>query len=411
MQHRHILYVLAMLCTAASGMAAQLFSGYVPRIAADILPQLEPIEAVRQVGSLGGSSFLFGWAVGAFALGWISDRMGRRTAYCISVLLATSCMLIISYAETMTMLIATRMLMGIGVGSVLAQSVVMISEAFPASSRSIVVGILINAFPMGFILAGLIMQSTDVWQIGYRIASVSMVLVLAALLVVRESDMWSASIRTASVAAQSIWGIAYRKDLLIAVCLFGSMLLGIWAVFGWMPTYIAKISLPEESQRNRALANIIFGTGNVFGGLFSGVLSNRFGRRGAAAIGYVGCLLATVLTLQSGLGVHVAGAKLAGPTPFMFIGAFAMCTFIGLNQGVLSGYIPELFPTSVRGAATGFGMNLGRVITAIGIFFLGVLVEYFGGYHNAITIFALAYIIGLVVLTQARETSGIELPQ
>ena len=411
MQHRHILYVLAMMCTAASGMAAQLFSGYVPRIAADLLPQLEPLEAIRQIASLGGSSFLFGWAVGAFALGWISDRIGRRTAYFISVLLATSCMLLISFAETMSMLITMRVLMGIGVGSVLAQSVVMISEAFPSSSRAIVVGILINAFPMGFILAGLIMQSTDVWQTGYRIASSSMVLALAALMVVRESDMWTASVRAGSGGAQSIWSIAYRKDLTIAVCLFGSMLLGIWTVFGWMPTYIAKISLPEHSQQNRALATIMFGAGNVFGGLFSGVLSNRFGRRGAAAVGYVGCLLATVLTLQSGLGVYASGAQLVGPTPFMFVGAFAICTFIGLNQGVLSGYIPELFPTSVRGAATGFGMNLGRVITAVGVFFLGLLVEYFGGYHNAITIFAMAYVIGLVTLMQARETRGNELPQ
>jgi MFS family permease len=84
--------------------------------------------------------------------------------------------------------------------------------------------------------------------------------------------------------------------------------------------------------------------------------------------------------------------------------------FIGLNQGILSGYIPELFPTVVRGAATGFGMNLGRILTAVGIFFLGVMVVQLGGYHNAISMFALAYVVGLITLVTARETKGQELP-
>lgn len=390
-----------MTCTAASGMAAQLFSGYVPRIAASLLPGLEPGDAIRQVGSYGGSAFLFGWAVGAFALGWVSDKIGRRYAYFMSVLLATSCMLLISYADSLSMLIMARVAMGVGVGSVLAQSVVMISEAFPTSSRSIVVGILINAFPLGFVGAGLITQSTDDWQAGYRFASIAMLLAFAALLIVRESDMWTSSIAAEDVTPRSVWHPSLRADLRVAIILFGSMLIGIWAVLGWMPTYIAKISLPEHSQANRSLANIMFGIGNVTGGLVSGLLSNKLGRRRAAAIGYVGCLVTTVLTLQTGLE----------PSFLLFAGAFCICVFIGLNQGILSGYLPELFPTIVRGAATGLSMNMGRVLTATGVFFLGVLVEHLGGYHNAITLFAGAYVIGLITLTWARETSGQDLPR
>lgn len=400
MQHRHILYILAIMCTAASGMAAQLFSGYIPRIAADILPGMPAPEAMRTIGSVGGSSFLFGWAVGAFALGWMSDRIGRRMAYFMSVVLSTTSMLLISYASSIELLVLARVVMGIGVGSVLAQSVVMVSEAFPSANRSIVVGILINAFPLGFVAAGLITQSTDVWQHGYRLASYSMVLAIAALVVVRESDMWSASKAVKAMSNASILEERYRPDLTIAVVLFGSMLLGIWAVLAWMPTYITKISLPEHSQSNRALANIIFGAGNVCGGLLSGLLSNKLGRRKAAAVGYVGCFTMTLLTLQTGLG----------PSFLLFAGAFSICVFIGLNQGILSGYLPELFPTIVRGAAIGLGMNMGRIITAVGVFFLGVVVDYLGGYHNAITLFAGSYLIGLVTLTRARETRGQELP-
>jgi len=401
MQHRHVLYILAMACTAACGMAAQLFSGYIPRIAASLLPGVDAGDAIRLIGSYGGSAFLLGWAVGAFALGWVSDKIGRRYAYFISVLLATSAMLFVSFADTFFMLICARVMMGVGVGSVLAQSVVMISEAFPTSSRPIVVGILINAFPMGFILAGLITQSTDDWQAGYRIASAAMFLAIAALVIVRESDMWSARMLAATQENHNVWHRSYRRDLVVAIVLFGSMLLGIWAVLAWMPTYVAKMSMPEHSQTNRSLANIMFGAGNVVGGLLSGVLSNRLGRRKAAAIGYVGCLTTTVLTLQTGLA----------PSFTFFAGAFIICVFIGLNQGILSGYLPELFPTIVRGTRTGLSMNMGRVLTATGVFFLGVLVEHLGGYHNAITLFAGAYVIGLITLIWARETRGQDLPR
>ena len=108
-----------------------------------------------------------------------------------------------------------------------------------------------------------------------------------------------------------------------------------------------------------------------------------------------------MVTLQTGLE----------PSFLFFAGTFSICVFIGLNQGILSGYIPELFPTIVRGAATGLSMNTGRVFTAMGVFFLGVLVESLGGYHNAITLFALAYGVGLVTLTRARETKGQDLPR
>ena len=352
------------------------------------------------MGSYGGSSFLFGWAIGAFALGWMSDKIGRKAAYFISVLIATSSMLVISFAATLPEIVIIRFIMGIGVGSVLAQSVVMISEAFPTSSRSIVVGILINAFPMGFIGAGLIMKTSDDWRVAYQMGSITILLAIAVLLIVRESKLWSASKASAPSASQGIWHPMYRRDLVVAVILFGSMLLGIWAVLGWMPTYVAKISLQEHSQNNRSLINIMLGAGNVTGGLFSGMLSNRIGRRRAAAIGYGGCIVTTLLTLQTGLDASA----------MLFAGVFSICVFIGLNQGILSGYIPELFPTLVRGAATGLGMNVGRIITAVGVFFLGAMVMHIGGYHHAISLFALAYGVGLATLLVARETRGEELP-
>jgi MFS family permease len=109
----------------------------------------------------------------------------------------------------------------------------------------------------------------------------------------------------------------------------------------------------------------------------------------------------TVVTFQTD--------QLPGAT--LFACTFLISLFIGINQGVLSGYIPELFPTRLRGSATGVAMNAGRLLTAVTVFFVGVLVPMLGGYENAISIFAVAYLFGLLALIWARETRGSLLPE
>jgi MFS family permease len=71
-----------------------------------------------------------------------------------------------------------------------------------------------------------------------------------------------------------------------------------------------------------------------------------------------------------------------------------LALFFGISQGALSAYIPELFPPSIRAAATGFCFNVGRLFTATAVFFVGALVSVLGGYGNAIFIFSFIFIIG-----------------
>ena len=40
-----------------------------------------------------------------------------------------------------------------------------------------------------------------------------------------------------------------------------------------------------------------------------------------------------------------------------------------------------------------FCLNVGRIATAIAVLFVGTLVAWFGGYHNALLIFAVAYLL------------------
>jgi hypothetical protein len=75
-----------------------------------------------------------------------------------------------------------------------------------------------------------------------------------------------------------------------------------------------------------------------------------------------------------------------------------------MSQGALSMYIPELFPTALSATATGVCFNLGRIITGVAVFFIGSLVNLFGGYGNAIFYFSFVFLIGFMITLVNKQT-------
>ena len=69
--------------------------------------------------------------------------------------------------------------------------------------------------------------------------------------------------------------------------------------------------------------------------------------------------------------------KLTTNTSFsgiIYIEIAILAFFFGISQGVLSAYIPQLFPTVIRATATGFCFNIGRLFTGSAVLFSGAQV-------------------------------------
>ena len=94
--------------------------------------------------------------------------------------------------------------------------------------------------------------------------------------------------------------------------------------------------------------------------------------------------------------------------------ALMLMVFGFFVYGVFSGhavYLPELFPTHVRGTAVAFCNGTGRIITSTGPLVAGVLMQSFGGFNNAtavMTCFALLRVIAMLI---GRETRDDALPR
>lgn len=404
MSQRAILYVIVVLSVVSAGISGSLFSTYLPIIAAEMSGGTATKQDVSTMGSYAGASFLIGWSVGAFLLGALADRIGRKLALFAAICTCSVGVFATAFVPTLSLLVAMRFLTGAGAGGILLLGSVLISEAWAQGNRARMVSIMMNCFPAGFLVAGVIGSNVQNWHTAYVMGSTTILLAVAVLVYVRESEVWRNSDQRHEVEhvdREHVFDGRYRKDLVLGITLFGSMLVGLWAAFTWMPTWVHSMSSAEHAQHNRGMVSIVLGIGSMSGALVGAPLANRIGRRRTVLVGYVACVALSLLTFQTGLT----------PGPVLFGMIFLLTSAIGINQGVLSTYIPELFPTLIRGAATGISMNAGRLLTAIGVFFVGILVHTLDGYHNAIATFAAAYVIGAIALAFARETNGQALPE
>ena len=133
---------------------------------------------------------------------------------------------------------------------------------------------------------------------------------------------------------------------------------------------------------------MLLGIGGLAGGFLSGWIVRAIGIHKSMTIGFATCAVLSFILFKSN--------TVFSPVIYLEIGVLSI--FFGLNMGIMSSYIPQLFPTQIRATATGFSLNIGRIFTGLGVLFVGVLVTLMGGYGNALLIFSMIFVCGLVVV-------------
>jgi len=81
--------------------------------------------------------------------------------------------------------------------------------------------------------------------------------------------------------------------------------------------------------------------------------------------------------------------------------------------GSFTYYLPELFPTRLRGTGAGFCYNVGRIIAAAGPFLVGTVAargaDALGSALNILFFVGFVPLLGVILLPFAVETKGREL--
>jgi MFS family permease len=385
-------YIICFISTALGGAVSVLMSVYLPTVVSDLLGKSDP-EMLNDVSAYINSMFLIGWTIGGVVWGVIGDRIGRAKATALAFAMFGLFTLLIGFAPSWGYVVVCRFFSGFGVGGVLVVTVTLLLEVWPMKSRAIIIGIISVAFPIGIFSAGTINYFIAGWRQGFLSGIVPLAIGLTSLPLLQESDQWKQNKQQPKNRREVIHLRSYFIQLISGSVIFGTMLIGLWAVFSWVPTWVHSMLVDSDGQKERSLSMMILGGGAVLGGVLSGWIINIMGFRKAMLLCFGGCfVLSFVLfklnTTYSAMAMWETGL---------------LAIFFGISQGVLSGYLPQLFPVMVRGTATGLCFNTGRVFTSAAVFFVGSWVTALGGYGNSIFFFSWVFLIGLIAVFLSKE--------
>jgi len=142
-------------------------------------------------------------------------------------------------------------------------------------------------------------------------------------------------------------------------------------------------------------------TGAIVGALLGALIGDWLGRRRSYALLCAASILAACLLYLT--------SDNFGPR-FLLFGALAGLPITAFF-GWLPLYLPELYPTRLRATGEGFCFNVGRIISAVGVFGTGELCRVLGGIPFAAATMSLIFLFGLPLIAFAPETKGQELPE
>lgn len=388
-------FIICFLADIFGGTVSTMMSVYLPVVVKELRGNISD-EQLNNIGAYINSLYILGWMVGGITWGFITDRFGRSRSLTAAIAVYGIFTLLTGFATSWEMAVVFRLLSGFGVGGVLVISPILLSEIFPEKSRAVFIGITSIGFPIGIFSAGLFTYFVPEWRQGFLIGIMPLSIALSSAWSLKESEKWKSSRGQKTVQQSSLWATEHRGNLGKGAVIFGSMLIGLWAIFSWLPTWVHSLLTNSNGQTERGMSMMLMGGGGLIGGFFSGWISNSLGVRKAMVMCFSACLVLSYLLF--GLNSTFS--------PIIYAEIALLALFFGFSQGLLSVYIPQLFPVSFRATATGFCFNIGRLFTAAAVFFIGALVNTLGGYGKSLLTFSGIFLIGLIAILFTKEKTN-----
>ena len=328
------------------------------------------------------SLLLIGWAVGGILFGKVADRIGRTKTLLLTMVLYSIGTAACAFASDIWTLMGFRIVSSLGIGGEWAAGAAMVAEVVPERRRVEAGAILYTSAPMGLFLATFVtFQITGVyfndpvvsWRYVFLFGLVPAAAAFLIRLFIKEPERWKKAAHQQTAKLSELFSPQYIRLTISGFAMAVTALIMWWSCNAFIPV-VAKGLAAREAQ---ILGFDAFAT-EAMGQQWVKTATNSFN---------IGGLIGTLLTIPA--------AKMLGRKKMFFIYYFAaavsiMAAFgpdlephtrlymyfpIGLTVfgvfGSFTYYLPELFPTRLRGTGAGFTYNIGRVAAAAGPFLVG----------------------------------------
>ncbi|WP_028217079.1 3-(3-hydroxy-phenyl)propionate transporter MhpT [Paraburkholderia oxyphila] len=316
--------------------------------------------SVSQMG-LAFSAGMFGLLPGAMLGGRLADLLGRKRVLLLSMIAFGVFSLLTAQVSTFPMLLAARLLTGLGLGGAMPNLIALSAEAVAPRQRNTAVSVMYCGMPLGGALAALIgvLAAGDMgWRhIFYAGGLGPLVVAPLILLWLPESAAFAAEAsRTRSPdgpvpTLRVLFGEGRAAPTLQIWLSFFCTLIVLYFLLNWLPSLIVSRGL---SRSQAGITQIFFNLGSVIGVLAIGMLMDR--------------LRPTRVVTAVYAGIAISLFMLAGAGSMVWLSISVLLAGMGVvgAQSMLYALSAASYATAMRGTGVGAAVAVGRVGSIVG---------------------------------------------
>lgn len=322
----------------------------------DVLVVSFVAPALQKAWQIGPGEFAFvfsaglgGMALGGIGLAPLADRFGRRRMIVVALFVMTLAMLASSTATSVGELAVYRVVVGTGIGTVLACIAAIAARVAPEKHRNFAVGVLQAGYPIGAMLSGF----ATAWALPHygwqavimstaAISAICIPFVFAILPARAESETSSDHVGLREIVA----GDRRRSSFL----LWASTICGFMALY-FITSWITKLSIEAGLHETQAIiASAIYNFGAFSGTFAMSVAGTRIDVRKISSV----LLMATaaVFLFFGGVSLPLAG---------VLVTAFVMGACLQGGFNALYPIAAQVYPDQIRASGIGWAMGIGRI--------------------------------------------------
>lgn len=349
--------------------------------------------SVQEMGWIGSINSI-GMAVGAFVFGLLSDRIGRKHVFIITLLLFSLGSGASAFTNTLSMFLILRFLIGMGLGGELPVASTLVSESVPTEKRGRIVVLLESFWAFGWLLAAVISYFI-IPQFGWKIALLISVIPAFYALYLRlhlpDSKRFTKVKQKNSMLKNvaSVWSRKFTRKTLMLWILWFCVVFSYYGMFLWLPS----VMVMKGFSMIKSFEYVLIMTLAQLPGYFTAAwFIEKIGRKFVLVVYLIGTAVSAFLFGNA-------------DTLFMLILSGILLSFFNLGAwGALYAYTPEQYPTSIRGTGTGMATSFGRIGGILG----PLLVPYLIAQNISITIIFTFFCISILIGAASVLFLGIE---
>ncbi|MBU5216252.1 MFS transporter [Bacillus albus] len=355
--------------------------------------------STQEMGWIGSINSI-GMAVGALVFGILSDKIGRKSVFIITLLLFSIGSGLTALTTTLAMFLVLRFLIGMGLGGELPVASTLVSESVEAHERGKIVVLLESFWAGGWLIAALISYFVIPkygWEVAMILSAVPALYALYLRWNLPDSPRFEKVEKRPSVIEniKSVWSGEYRKATIMLWILWFSVVFSYYGMFLWLPS----VMVLKGFSLIKSFQYVLIMTLAQLPGYFTAAwFIERLGRKFVLVTYLIGTACSAYLfgVAESLTVLIVAGMLLS----FFNLGAW----------GALYAYTPEQYPTVIRGTGAGMAAAFGRIGGILGPLLVGYLVASQASLSLIFTIFCGSILIGVfAVILLGQETKQREL--